>query len=456
MHRSFHRWRCETPYQHQPWPPGWKGSIRRFKHSLKWRLVSLFLMLALATTVTCVVAFDVLLHSGWEGYGRPLLNNYVDLLSAEIGTPPDVAKAKALVQRLPISIIIQGPTVNWNSHPNRMHPWQAAHQIVSGDRREWLHIRDLPDGHRIIFGLADPAPTRRMHYLSWATLSALLLITWLAYAYVRKLFRPLDDIREGAVQFGQGDFAYRIPLRRPDELGDLAYQVNTMAGEIQHMLDAKRALLLAISHELRSPLTRARVNAELIDESEARQALLRDLGVMRDMVSDLLESERLTAGHPALQCEPTDVNALVAETLEQHFPGREVATELDPGLPRWSVDRVRLKLLLRNLVDNALRHSAGATRPLVVGSALNGGGGLCLTVRDFGPGVPEEHLSQLSNAFYRADAARLRATGGVGLGLYLCRLVAQAHGGRMDFRNAAPGLEVRVHLPPAKGEPIGA
>jgi signal transduction histidine kinase len=242
------------------------------------------------------------------------------------------------------------------------------------------------------------------------------------------------------VQFGQGDFAYRIPLRRPDELGDLAYQINTMAGEIQHMLDAKRALLLAISHELRSPLTRARVNAELVDESEARQALLRDLGVMRDMVSDLLESERLTAGHPALQCELTDVNALIAETLDQHFLGREVAAQFDPELPRWSVDRVRLKLLLRNLVDNALRHSAGATRPPVVSSALNGGGGLCLTVRDFGPGVAEEHLSQLSNAFYRADAARLRATGGVGLGLYLCRLVAQAHGGRMDFRNAAPGL----------------
>ena len=92
-------------------------------------------------------------------------------------------------------------------------------------------------------------------------------------------------------------------MRRNDELGDLAERINRMATSLQGMLDAKRALLLAISHELRSPLTRARVNAELVAEGEHRDALLRDLSEMRDLITDLLESERLATGHAALQTE---------------------------------------------------------------------------------------------------------------------------------------------------------
>ncbi len=72
---------------------------------------------------------------------------------------------------------------------------------------------------------------------------------------------------------------------------------------------------------------------------------------------------------------------------------------------------------------------------------------LCIGVRDFGPGVDEAQLARLSEAFYRTDAARLRSTGGVGLGLYLCRLVAQAHGGTLQMRNARPGLELSLRLP---------
>ena len=105
-------------------------------------------------------------------------------------------------------------------------------------------------------------------------------------------------------RFGSGDFEPPIPVRRRDELGDLAERINRMAQSLHGMLDAKRALLLAISHELRSPLTRARVNAELVAEGEHRSALLRDLGEMRDLITDLLESERLASGHAALQPEP--------------------------------------------------------------------------------------------------------------------------------------------------------
>lgn len=418
------------------------------RHSLKWRLVGLFLLLAIATTVTFIGGLRQIFAQGWQGYGRPLTADYIDLLTAQIGTPPDVERARSLAARLPIEVHIDGPQVNWDSHPERTKRWLRWHDRWADPTRPTWHSRHLPDGHRIVYGLADPAVALGPMSFGWFTLSVLLLLTWAAYAYVRRLLRPLDDIREGAVRYGGGDFTHRIPLRRRDELGDLAQQVNTMAGEISDMLDAKRALLLAISHELRSPLTRARLNAELVDESEARQALLHDLAEMRDLIIDLLESERLATGHAALQQEGTDLNALVAETLAGPFAGQTIDSAPAPDLPLLPLDRMRVRLLLRNLLDNALRHSADAPSPPCVTTALDGDA-VRLVVRDRGPGVPPEHLARLAQPFYRPDAARQRTTGGVGLGLYLCRLVAEAHGGQLRIRNADPGLEVAVELPTA-------
>jgi len=439
----------------RPWSRSWNRARQRVNHSLKWKLVRLFLLLALGTTVIFLVGMKEIVRLGWQGWGRPLLADYVTLLAADIGTPPDVERAKALVARLPISLHIDGPQVQWDSHPQRPAPWQ---RIASpGNPEGMIHIRTLADGHRLVFGLAPPSPAAHPKWVGWGTLTLLLAITWIAFRHVRHLLRPLDDIRAGAIRFGRGEFDDAIPVRRDDELGDLARQVNTMAQEIRAMLDAKRGLLLAISHELRSPLTRARVNAELIDDSPERAALLRDLAEMRDLVSDLLESERLASGHAALQREPTDLNALVADTLAAHFAGQPVEQQLAPALPMLALDRMRLRLLLRNAVDNALRHAADAGRPPVVATRLDDDGGVTLSVRDHGPGVPPEQLAQLSQAFYRLDRARQRSTGGVGLGLYLCRLVAQAHGSALQIRLAGPGLEVSMRFaPPGHGGTDGA
>jgi len=106
-----------------------------------------------------------------------------------------------------------------------------------------------------------------------------------------------------------------------------------------------------------------------------------------------------------------------------------------------------MRLLLRNLLDNALRHGAAGDQPPEVRLRRTSDGGVAIDVRDHGPGVPEPQLGQLAQPFYRPDSARTRAAGGVGLGLYLCRLIAQAHGGTFEVRNARPGLSVRVTVP---------
>jgi signal transduction histidine kinase len=192
------------------------------------------------------------------------------------------------------------------------------------------------------------------------------------------------------------------------------------------------------------------LNTELLPETAevqaSREALLRDLSLMRDLVTDLLESERLASPHAALHREPVDLAALVGEIVAGFNGAVEVRQELAAELPIMELDRSRLRLLLRNLVDNALRHSAQAPSGPVIRVQPVSSGGVCISVRDFGPGVPDDQIEHLAQPFFRPDAARARSTGGVGLGLYLCKLVALAHGGVFVITNARPGLEITVTL----------
>ena len=485
-----------------PAPSRWRA---RFP-SLGARLVGLFLVLAIAVGATFMLGMHVLRDVGLHEYLRPLVLNYTDTLVAQIGSPPDVDRARVLAQRLPLHIRIEGPDINWDSAdeprpppppPQDGRPRPPRHPVVTlangdplplvvpeprppraasdhvppdgmlphggargvpyhlalnteVDPTLWRVVRRLPDGHRIIFGLSDMSHEQRAEHIGWATLAVLLLLTGLAYAWVRHMLHPLVALRAGAVRYGQGDFSRPIEPRNRDELGDLAEQINAMAARLHHMLDAKRQLLLAISHELRSPLARARLNTELLDESSERAALLRDLGEMRDLITDLLESERLAdvqaGGHSVLQTEIARLSDIVHEQCDAQAAAGTVALELDEALPALPLDRARMRLLLRNLVDNALRHGGESGRAPVVSTAGTPQS-VRLVVRDFGPGMEESQLQHAAEAFYRADAARLRSTGGVGLGLYLCKLVAEAHGGTLTLRNAQPGLEITAELP---------
>jgi signal transduction histidine kinase len=430
-------------------------------HSLRMRLLVSFLLLASVLTATFLFGMQKALSVGWREAARPLVADYVDRLVADIGSPPSIERAQALAQRLPLSVRISGPVVNWQSSPQMDGlPHYRAPQDDWPDAQPRLLSRSTADGHRIDLGVNIAAWENRPHRVGWMTLACILAFTAVAHGYIRRLLRPLDDIRAGAQRFGSGEFGQPIPIRRCDELGQLATDVNTMAHSIHQMLEAKRGLLLAISHELRSPLTRARLNTELLPEVDdvapRREALLRDLGEMRDLVTDLLESERLGQGHAALHLEPVDVAELVqelADVLNAERTGAApegIALEMEHALPTLHLDRTRVRLLLRNLADNALRHSADAAQPPVVqvrrgneqGNAM-----LCITVRDFGPGVQADVLPHLAEPFYRPDTDRGRSAGGVGLGLYLCRLVAQAHGGSLSIANAQPGLAVTVTLP---------
>ncbi|MFJ4710575.1 sensor histidine kinase [Streptomyces sp. NPDC088785] len=231
--------------------------------------------------------------------------------------------------------------------------------------------------------------------------------------------------------------------RRRDELARLAASFNTMLGELEDSVTARRRLVADASHELRTPLTALRTNAELLARSErltpaqrdrASAALGRQIHEVTSLVNDLIELAR--DEEPTALVEEVALVPLVAHAVEAaraHWPGVRFGLEVAPGAAGVTLPGVpaRLSRLVANLLGNAAKFSPAGARVEVVVSA----GGV--TVRDHGPGIAAEDLPHVFDRFYRAEGAR--ALPGSGLGLAMARQIAEAHGARLSAERAPGG-----------------
>ena len=272
------------------------------------------------------------------------------------------------------------------------------------------------------------------------------------YLAVRRLFRPLEDIRLGTRNIGEGQLDHRITIRRQDEFGRLSERINRMADEVQRMLAGQRQLLLALSHELRTPLTRARLALEFINDKEVRGHLEYDLLNMQRMITELLEGERLNTRSRELSRSRVNLGDLMTEVMRGEFPNDRDRVSLSlPSAPaHLDVNAARLRMLVRNLVENALRYNPGEGPPVKLDLEI-GENAATIRVRDHGPGIEPQHLEQVTHPFFRADPSRGAGTGRHGLGLYLCRLIAEAHGGKMEVASPpGSGACITAHIPGAE------
>ena len=434
--------------------------LARLRYSLSARLLALFVVIAIVLVLILSTAFGLAFQRQFRDSIQPHIVQYLEYVLRDIGDPPSLERAQALAQRLPIEIYLRGPGGDWSSSPRPLdlspfHDWHARQQrpwirgkvrIADDERGRFLiHVRN---GDNDIY-LVSQGRDKRRHGGTWVgagAISVLLLLLLLCYWVIRRLFQPIAIIQDGVRHIAAGDLAHRVQIKRRDELGDLATSINSMAGELEKMLEAKRQLLLAISHELRSPLTRAKVNTALLEQSSARSALEQDLKEMEVLLGELLESERLSGRHSVLNLQPVAVNALLDEVISEHFGNSQLTVgHCDEDL-YLLLDPVRIKLLLKNLLDNALRYSPPEQPPSL--KCQFDGKELQLLIQDQGPGIAAEHLPHLTDPFYRVDPARQRKTGGYGLGLYLCRVIAQAHGGTLTIDSTpGQGTVVTVTLP---------
>lgn len=262
----------------------------------------------------------------------------------------------------------------------------------------------------------------------------LVVIMFAGHTAIRRMLAPVRWLQQGIEALREGDLAVVVPHRTNDELGSLTQAFNQMVGRVGEMVRARDQLLLDVSHELRSPLTRMKVALALCAGDEHTQRLSANIDEMERLVSELLELERLRQGR-TLQLEQHDLMEIVRDavtTFADMAPGVNIETAPDRLLLPLDADKIRT--VLGNLLENASKYALPDSMPARVAVAQDGAT-VRVQVTDDGPGVPQADLANLFEPFYRVDRSRSKRTGGYGLGLSLCKRIMEAHGGAIEVRN---------------------
>ena len=273
----------------------------------------------------------------------------------------------------------------------------------------------------------------------------LMIVTAVVMLAVRQATQPLKQLAQAADTLGRDLDAPALAEEGPTETRRAAQAFNRMQARIKRLVNERSRALAAVSHDLRTPLTRLRLRAELVDDETLRDQMAADLDAMAAMIDATLDYLRGLQASEAVR--PIDINALLASMSEDALVlGRRVSIQgqaLAPYTGRLSA----LRRALQNLIDNAIKY--GACAHLRVDDDA---GELRIMVEDEGPGIEPHELARVTEPYYRPDASRSSATGGVGLGLSIAKDIALLHGGDLVLANRAQGgLCATLKLPRVAG-----
>jgi signal transduction histidine kinase len=374
-------------------------------------------------------------HALPRGFVRlPLLSDFEAALRDQLRTalgPGYGVEVGPTPEPAPPAVALPAPF--YEAHELALHPESAQRYDVT------VHFADGDAVTYRVTRMPGGAPLPRS--LSMNLLLLVLLLAIVLYLTARNITRPLSDLARAADRIGRE--AHPVPQlaeRGARELRDAARAFNTMQDRLHRYLDSRTRVLAAMSHDLKTPLTRLRLQVEALDNPPMQERIGRELDEMESMVREALALFRgLDDGEPAV---PVDVDALLAKIREEFRDMGGTVTIAGEALRPLIAKPQALKRCLTNLIANAVKFGACAEVHIADGADL------VIRVRDHGPGIPEEELERVFEPFYRLESSRNRDSGGTGLGLTIARDIAQAHGGSLRLANVAGGgLEATLRLP---------
>ena len=294
----------------------------------------------------------------------------------------------------------------------------------------------------------DVASTRGLaiainSFLLWGALLAVALAFVITFFFSRRITAPVRALTKAARQLGQGDLSQRVKYTGKDELGELTNTFNSMAGELERTEQLRRLMVADSAHELRTPVSNIRGYLEAIRDGVVKpdagtlDILYEETMHLSSLVSDLQDLTLADAGELKLNFLPdgiTDViNHVVSTYAHVKAKGISIVTEMPDNLPLLNIDRQRISQVLRNLLDNAVKHTGAGGTIKVIAQLTDRA--VSITVSDTGEGIPAAELPNIFERFYRVDRSRNRATGGSGLGLTIAKRLVEAHGGTIEVQS---------------------
>lgn len=420
------------------WTVRWSPSI--FSKLLAIMLAMTVVLLIMVTSFFALLVFPATFFTPEQ-----TAQEYAHVLASG---HPDRELAKSIRERAGIDIRYEGPDDSWTTSESL----PTREQIRSGKAhsspgRRYL-LEAAPGGATYLLAWDARSQIHTTHIkLLWMLLLLILAVVLVTYWFQKRLLRPVHSLSEGVARLSHGQLDIVLPVFTHDELGLLTSAFNRMVREVKEMMKAKDQLLLDVSHELRSPLTRVKVALALLPEDENKAGLASDIEEMETMISELLELERLrTPG--GISRQKQDLVPILQETVhtfENRPPGILLVAHSQSIIA--SLDGDKIRVVLRNLLENAFKYSFPESRPVDM-SIREDQRNIVIRVQDDGCGIPPEDLTNIFEPFFRIDPSRSKKTGGYGLGLSICKRIVEAHGGTVEVaNNPGRGVVFTVTIP---------
>lgn len=417
--------------------------IKKIKGSIFIKLIFVLILTDILTILLFWQLFEIYLWQHYSPFEKNTIR-YANYLIRDIGNPPDTLKARKISQELSIDIRIENSTLVWATDRDLLSIENFDQTTTVQNKSVICEVYDgvwaismNQDSTHYLFAFNFHKVKNYEEYLSILLIVFLTFIFIGAYFLIRRILKPIRLLTDGVEQISKGNLNHQVPIKGTDELGTLTGSFNSMTKRIMEMIRSQEQLLIDVSHELRSPLTRIKVALEFIPEDKTKQSIQEDLSEVESMIAEILESERLNSSHGKLylvEANISDVIEEVAKSFKGKLPGVKLIAI--PKIVSLKIDVERVKTVFKNALDNAIKYSTPENQSIEI-SVAQEEKRVIIKIKDYGSGIPKEELPYIFEPFYRVDRSRSKDTGGYGLGLSLCKKIMEAHGGTIVI-NSTP------------------
>jgi signal transduction histidine kinase len=365
---------------------------------------------------------------------------YMTYIENEVRTSQDPKKARQISEEIGIDFRIERPNSFITSDPSLPNSTQlrshSRHRLkLDAKFGRWngrfFALREEGDLKILVFG-----PEQRvLIFNEEIIIGLLLLITAVllgSFFMIRRLLKPIGSLVEGTSKVGGGEFDFRVPEGSKDELGHLGKEFNKMSKAIKSMFESKQQLLLDVSHEFRSPMTRMRVALEMMPKDKQTDRLRRDLSDLEKMTTSILEGARATQ-ESDFHIQEVDLRDLVTTVLGEYEGHSDRISTSFGQIDLVKADPEKSATVIRNVLENALKYGSNSTKSIEVSVV-----GPMVRITNWGSDLPKEERDKIFEPFYRVDKSRTKETGGFGLGLNLCKRIMESQRGSIRLEEANP------------------
>jgi len=281
------------------------------------------------------------------------------------------------------------------------------------------------------------SPSSARIFALWITLPGLLLII-ISIVFLKNQTRPIVNLAKAAEKFGKGEFVKEFRPSGAREIRQAAYEFDRMRKRISIHLNQRSEMLSGISHDLRTPLTRLKLQLALLKQQDIAKKMSDDIEEMERMLNEYLEFSRIQKKE---ETDIVNINSLITDIIKK-YDRNQVSVNLEENL-KINVRLNAIKRCLINLINNGLAY--GKKIKIITKKTQNK---LIIFIDDDGPGIPEKEYQNVLKPFYRIDKSRSQNKSGVGLGLSIANDIINSHGGNISFeKSSLKGLRVKIFLP---------